>query len=431
MFNRDRLHNHIFYYILLCIIATMPFFITINSICIILLILNWLAEGNFREKYKRLLDNKGILLFMGLYLLHVLGLLYTENAKEGIFDLEKKLSLLMLPLVIGTSERIGQKRIDKLLKAFISCTALAVTICLTYAFYKYTQDGATHYFYYHELGAILNFHAVYFSFYLGFSLFIIASTLVKDHELRVSHKIFYYFLIILFLIFIFLLSSKTIIISICFIATVFLIVLITRRKSFLIAMAYVLMLNTFAFLLLYNLPFTKARFQEIVNARLDFMDQKEYAQETVFNGASIRVAIFKFSAEILNDNRAWLFGLGTGDAQDNLTRMYLKNNLYPGNEDLGIVGFTEYNAHNQYLQFLLSFGLMGLAYFCICLWHPIRTAYNSGNYLFITLMALFMIFCMTESVLCRHKGVVFFSFFTSLLAFNTYQKPTNKIPDNV
>lgn len=422
MFNRSQIHTNIFYYTLFCIIATLPFFITLNSLCIIVLVLNWLVEGNFKTKYKRLMSNKGILLFMGFYLLHIIGLLYTENFQEGMFDLEKKLSILVLPLVIGTSGRLDTSRIEKLLKSFVSAVTVAMFICLSYAFYQYFTNHTTDYFYYHNLGSIIDFHAVYFSFYLGFSLFIMTFFLFKEwRALKHTHKILYCILMLFTLIFIFLLSSKTIIVSICLIINLFLIIWIARKKNIITAILYALVVNVFAFLVLFNLSFSRSRFDEIIKSKLDFINQKEYAPETVFNGASIRFAIWKFSIEILNDNRAWVFGLGTGDAQDNLTRIYVKNNLYSGNEKLGFVGFTDYNAHNQYLQFLLSLGLVGLVYFFICLWHPLSLAYSKSDYLFIALMVLFIIFCFTESVLCRHKGVVFFSLFTSLLVFNRYQ----------
>lgn len=423
MFNRSQIHTNIFYFTLFCIIATLPFFIKWNSIFILLLVFNWLIEGDFKIKCKRLINNRGVLLFMGFYLLHILGCSYTENINEGMFDLEKKLSILILPLVIGTSNHLNKNQIEKLLKCFVFAGTLAMLICFSYALYKYYTSDTKDYFYYHKLGSIIGFHAVYFSFYLGFSFCIIAFFLFKGASaLRCIHKVLYSLLMLFTLIFIFMLSSKTIIVSICLIINIFLIIWIARKKNIIIAITFAIVVNAFALFVLFNLPYTKSRFNEIVNSKLDFINQKEYAPETVFTGASIRFAIYKFSIEILNENQAWVFGLGTGDVQDNLRRKYVKNNLYSGNEKLGTVSFTEYNAHNQYLQFLLSIGIVGLVVFFICLWYPLAIAYRKKDYLFIALMILFIMFCFTESVLCRHKGVVFFSLFNSLLVFNRYQK---------
>ena len=48
--------------------------------------------------YRRVEITEVGILLIGLYVLHVIGMLFTENVDRGLFDLEVKLSLLALPI---------------------------------------------------------------------------------------------------------------------------------------------------------------------------------------------------------------------------------------------------------------------------------------------------------------------------------------------
>lgn len=110
----------------------MPLSNGINSICQAALAINWLAEGNFIFKFNSFKKNKAALVLCSFYVMHLLGLLYTTNFSYGFEDLNKKVPLLLFPLVLSTSRPL----IDKEKKMVILMFMLAVTASTFNGTYK-------------------------------------------------------------------------------------------------------------------------------------------------------------------------------------------------------------------------------------------------------------------------------------------------------
>ncbi len=84
----------------------------------IILLINWLWEGNFKQKIKNLIEHKGAILISLIYGLHLTGMLYTEDFNYGLHDLKIKLPILILPIVIVSSSLLNEKEVRKLLLLF-------------------------------------------------------------------------------------------------------------------------------------------------------------------------------------------------------------------------------------------------------------------------------------------------------------------------
>src|SRR5690349_8013778 len=98
----SRRIDTLFFVALVLSVATLPFSMKACSICIYALVACWLFRDPLSEKLKRL-SNPVLLLFISYYVLHVLGMAWTENIRNGFWELERKSSLLVLPLVLGTT----------------------------------------------------------------------------------------------------------------------------------------------------------------------------------------------------------------------------------------------------------------------------------------------------------------------------------------
>ncbi|GCC52472.1 hypothetical protein SanaruYs_27090 [Chryseotalea sanaruensis] len=107
--------------------------------------------------------------------------------------------------------------------------------------------------------------------------------------------------------------------------------------------------------------------------------------------------------------QAPLFGAGTGDTQVLLNEGYAK------------IGYEEgisnnYNAHNQYLQFMARNGLVELLCFLAILSYSFWKSSKQSNYTFLMFNMLVALVMLTESFLSVQKGIAFFYFF--LMVFN-------------
>ena len=93
------IHTKLHYFLGLIIAFTLPL-AKLTPVFIALMLLNWIIEGDFKNKFKTILNNKIALLFISFYLLHLVGLSYTQNIPDGLFDIQVKLSLLLFPLIL-------------------------------------------------------------------------------------------------------------------------------------------------------------------------------------------------------------------------------------------------------------------------------------------------------------------------------------------
>jgi len=139
-----------------------------------------------------------------------------------------------------------------------------------------------------------------------------------------------------------------------------------------------------------------------------------------WGGKAIRLAIWSCSKDILQNN--WLFGVGTGDVQDNLQEAYEKRKFYFASR------YNRYNAHNQYLQLWIGNGIISPILLIGCLIIPLFLLYRNNTLkspytLFLVFSALIFF---TESIFDTNKGIIWYSFFNSIFAFTYLYK---SIPD--
>jgi len=104
----------------LCLIAMfLPLSEYITNAAILFTITNFLIEADYKNKLRKLWQTKSLLVFLLLFLVHLLWLINTENFGFAMTDLRIKLPLLALPVVIGTSAALTRKQINIISAIFI------------------------------------------------------------------------------------------------------------------------------------------------------------------------------------------------------------------------------------------------------------------------------------------------------------------------
>jgi len=417
---RETIHTTISYYCLIAIAFTLPLTININSFFIILLSANWILEGNYKAKIKLLVSNKLSMGFIVLFGLYLLGLIYTDNTEMGIFNLKKKLSLLLLPLIIPTID-LENKKINSILYSFVAACVVAVLICFGHASFKYIQSGTSEYFHYHNFSKIINIHAVYFSFYLLFSSVILIKHFIQMKTITGStflNKILPLIALAAFLSAIYVLSSKLFLALTILTLLIFIIDWYRQKKMIFKGILYSLIFIVGSSTLILYSSFNRNRINEIITTDLHVIGQSQFKYDTPFTGISLRIVLGKLSLEAISQHHLWLFGSGTGDGQDLLNEKIKEHNLYTGNPTLNDKGYLGYNVHCQYIETLLYTGIGGLLALIFIIFVSMKAALRKKESIYAFLMIAISIFFLTESVLELHKGIVFFTFFNCLLFSN-------------
>ena len=110
------------------------------SISIILMSANFLLEGNYKTKLTKIANHKSIWLFVGLFVLHIVGMLWSTDTDYASRDIQIKLPLFALPLVIGASSTVTKKQFEWVLLFFIATSFLS-TVVGSVIYFVLSQPG--------------------------------------------------------------------------------------------------------------------------------------------------------------------------------------------------------------------------------------------------------------------------------------------------
>ncbi|GAB4131265.1 MAG: hypothetical protein OHK0045_24020 [Raineya sp.] len=161
-------------------------------------------------------------------------------------------------------------------------------------------------------------------------------------------------------------------------------------------------------LMIFLNPYTKKRFQYLFdkNEILILNKNKDTSTGRNWDGAALRFAKWQCASELIQRN--WLWGVGTGDGQDELQKVYEEYKFYFASQ------YNRYNAHNQYLEIWVALGIIGFVLWLAVLTLGLKKALQTSNYLLLAAILVIMFSAITESFLQRNIGVITMATFYGL-----------------
>ena len=275
---------------LLLLIAALPLSLFVMSIAQILLLANWLAEGKLAVKLQQFFNNKLVLAFCLIYLVHVTGLLYTSDFDYALKDLRTKVPLLLLPLIISTSDPISKNSRLTLIFLYIA-SVLGGSIASTCLYFTVEYSDIRYIFPY--------ISHIIFSLNVVLAIVLLAYLIAKPQKVFNIPKILYYCLILWFIVFLFMAQSLTGIGILGGISLVFLLhYLHSHLKLGLRLAAY----TGVMFLLFLCIQFIHAQYKEFEQPeKIDFktLDQFSQGGNPYYNDTS--------SKQIVNGHPLWIY----------------------------------------------------------------------------------------------------------------------------
>ena len=374
--------------------VTLPVFI-------VLFLLNWIIEGDFKNKFQKIFQNKLSLLFIAFFLMHLIGLSYTENMDAGLFDLQVKLSLLVFPFILA-SRPVSKTQIRDLFWAFIIGCVLCSFIMLSRAIYTY-MAFSENIFFYQAFSFII--HPSYLSMYFNLCIaWLLISRLKKSATSNGFASILWFIVVLFFSFIIVLLSSKMGLITMILLYIGFILYYILSRKKYLFGLIGLLLFIGSVFSIVRFVPEIRGRVNNVFVAMSSNSTNQAEAEST-----AVRMLIWSASNQIISERL--LLGVGTGDSKDVLMTEYEKR---------GMTGAFEHklNAHNEYYQVFISVGLIGFVLLILSLLLPLYKAFTSKNAIYILFLLIIILNFIPESMFETQAGVVFYAFFNSLLCFD-------------
>jgi O-antigen ligase len=148
-----------------------------------------------------------------------------------------------------------------------------------------------------------------------------------------------------------------------------------------------------------------------LNGDLAIVKQEKFNPGHYFNGLQFRLLQWEFTAELLNENDSWWYGVSPADAQTLLDQKYISKKMYAGDPAKGTKGYLGYNTHNQFLETLLQSGIPGLVILLAACFFLVRIAWRKKRRIISFIIALLLAWLFSESVLERQFGIMIFTFF--------------------
>jgi O-antigen ligase len=417
----SKLSSDLQYYCLILISSSLLFPLLLSNILTIFLILLISFDQVVNKPKSFELKSNSlalVLLFVSLYLIYIVGLIYTENLRTALFLLEKSLSILLFPLLFVFISPLSVKQVKVILYAlviscFFACVIALVSACYS-NYYDVSRNSSINWdnFTNQQLASFIYFHPTYLSLYLTLSLFVVFGDFFVNVELYSrAKKVLLLAISLFFIVVLILLAARIVLLAFLLISTIACFIYGYKYGNLLKAGLGVVFILSVLVVAILKIPAIGERFKEAINYN------NEYSIDKQWGGRGMRLLKWECCIDLIQDYP--LLGVGTGDTQDELQECYRE-------KDFGQLLFwphIKFNAHNQYLQIFLTTGVFGLLILLLCIIVPSYLAIKKVNYLYLSFLSLFAITCLTESLLESNKGIVFYAFFNALFAFHS---PVNK-----
>lgn len=383
--------------------------IPISNVTLIVLCLVALFTFKKDTFLSNLVQNRPAILLILFFVLHVVSLIYTSNQSNGLFNLEKKLSFFILPIILvpafshlDLSERQALNNKIGLLTILIGAALLSFA-CARYFF----------------LGDLLAFDKDYFApiSYVFFGMQFTVGSLVIMNSLsnkteKGESKIWALAILFIFsLLILFINGSRVSIISFIIGSIIlFLFKIKNKKTSFFAILVLIVTLGS----LMLAFKSTRDRFTELTH-NLDMIQMEKLEEYQEFNGLNLRLYFWKVSLSHLWQDGLLAFGVGVGDEPDYLVNAYTAHNL----DDYGFLGF---DPHNQWVSTCVQLGLLGIATMVVLFFISLRQAFQNADYNLIVFIMVVFFYSMTESIFESNKGIVFFTICVSFFGIKEITK---------
>ncbi len=387
------------------LIALLPLLsLFMVSIAIIAFSIGALLNSFYYQKIKQIKIEslKVVLLCVLPFLMYLISLLWTEDFNSGLKIIEKNLAFLILPSVVFVLKPFKTCAQLKIFKKIFVCSA-AFSVIITSCYLLFNLRGiltAQNAYSINiklresiELVPIIGEHSIYFSLILALAIVLLFFNSFNYRWLNIA-------LYVLFILGISIASSKGVILAVLLVVVVGVFQRFRNIKKAITVLFFSFL--CFGFIVYFS-PI-KERLNEIIESKYIYPEGVHY------NSFNLRMAIYNCSLSLIKDTP--IIGFAPADTQKQLNECYKKFNTNAFFE-------KNYNTHNQYFDYFLSFGILGLMIILFSFTYFLRIAIVNNNYEYLCFLTLFYTAFLTENILVRNTGIVLFVTFNCLFAYST------------
>jgi O-antigen ligase len=369
----------------------LPISVSIATIILAIIFLLWLYEGNFIYKYNIMRNNPITYAFFAFFVVHVIGLIWTDNIEWGIHIIIKEWRML-LPLILITI--VKKNHIKYYFLSFL--IAISISEILSYSIWSEIISPFKSATIYNPTPFMSH---ISYNPFLAFSIYLLGYFLLLEKNNTYTNKLFSILFVISMSINMFITGGRAG--QVGFFLMLCLITIQYFKKSIIKQFIVIGIFIPIIFFAFYNMS-------SIFQTRVDLaIKNSQTFQENPNTSVGFRLTFLFNSIEVIKENL--LFGVGTGDYLDAYNKVHKKNTPNVLNNHV--------NPHNMYLLVLMQTGLLGLMALLSIFYVQIRQSFKKNEFYQIqmALPVLFLVIMLSDSYLLGHYTSLLFVYFSSFL----------------
>ena len=362
----------------------------------------FLPYNLLRDGFLNILKSRNTLLIMVCFFFcYLISWCYSDNQEIAWSGIVLKSSFLYFPILFSLTKWDFEKTKNIFNFFILGCFC---NLILSYGFVILESEHNLKLNDFIRDDLSFSFHRSYVAMYVNIAM-ILNTILLSSKSFTETRAIviFRWVLQFLFSLFIIMLSSRSGLLTwfialVCIFSSLFFV-----QKKLTKSLLFASLVTLLFFYSINRLSILGGRMDE--TAQTITNSNYEKGANGKYTSTGIRVGIWKASLSVFSSSP--LFGLGVGDAKNELIKKYKE-------KEMKFCYESKFNSHNQYLDTGISIGIFGVLLLCLILFFSFI---NFGNLTILTfgIMAVIGGSLFVESMLEKQAGVVFISWIISLI----------------
>tara|TARA_B100000795_G_C22791120_1_gene436988 strand:+ start:1283 stop:2482 length:1200 start_codon:yes stop_codon:yes gene_type:complete len=380
-------------YLLVCLAFLMPLTVSGANTLIVIICIIWLLSGNYKSKFNQIISSRLMIASIVFYLIHILGMIWTNDINWGLHILHKMWYFLLLFPILFTI--VNKKYIYFYISAFLF--AVSITEVFSYLvwfeiikpFKNATVANPTPFMSHVSYNPIL-----------AFATYLVLHQIFFNKEIKNFIFSIYVFFAISMSVNMFITGGRAgqVVFFVMMAILVFQVLDKQRIKS--LITIFILLPSIF-----FSAYYASPLFQKRVN--LAISEVQTYSDHTE-TSVGLRINFAINSWQMIKENP--LIGVGTGDFPDEYAKINQINSPSLPNIE---------NPHNMYTLVLSQLGLIGIISMLSIFYLQIQLSFNSKDKFIrdvgIVLPMMFLVMMLSDSYILGHYTTLMFIFFSSFL----------------
>jgi len=403
------------YSILLMMFAVPTAFYSLIWLGFIVSFIFWITRKEYLILSRRILRPEFLFpLFAYIYVL--VGFFVASDKGAALSSLSKMLPIILFPMILGTSSVVNRKLFNKGSLFFIASTFLSVVYAILYALYDVYISGVwTHwedeavynkFFSYGLTRVFRNWHPTYVAMFVNISMAMIIIQIKENAKFfKTVNKFFICLLFSVLILSLYLLDSMIGFVGFFILILYFTLYYVFSKNSSITVKTVSIFVPILVGFIIYD-------YNPLKIDKIDTLKKTEWIptdKQEKRNVLTIRMAKWETHLYIFRQHLLW--GTTLADIKNIREKKYI---------EMGYLDLAKnnYNAHNQYIEILTSFGVIGSIFFFGIILLPF-VKFQNVHSLVIPISIMFLLTFFTESVLNRQQGLLAFMLFFSLFISRT------------